>query len=135
MAVAPLIVQMEAATKELLPYACLAGVVCAGILLSYTFAGIIKLVGTNKVMRLSSRLVVNVGPIIAVIGLGLCLFRAHFNCSNNWWLAIVALGLVIIFNIFGCTVRRRFFPYSFRTSRGGYCCCCSGIDNGSKYHC
>lgn len=34
------------------------------------------------------------------IGLGLAP-SAISNCSNNWWLAIVALGLVIIFNIFG----------------------------------
>ncbi|MDE5670089.1 MAG: uracil-xanthine permease family protein [Eubacterium sp.] len=82
--------------KELLPYACL-GVACAGALY-LILAGIIKLVGINKVMRLFPPVVT--GPIIMAIGLGLAP-SAISNCSNNWWLAIVALGLVIIFNIFG----------------------------------
>lgn len=82
--------------KEMLPYACL-GVVCAG-LLYLILAGIIKVVGINKVMKLFPPVVT--GPIIMAIGLGLAP-SAIANCSNNWWLAIVALALVIIFNVFG----------------------------------
>lgn len=82
--------------KEMLPYACL-GVVCAG-LLYLILAGIIKVVGINKVMKLFPPVVT--GPIIMAIGLGLAP-SAISNCSNNWWLAIVALALVIIFNVFG----------------------------------
>lgn len=82
--------------KEMLPYACL-GVACAG-LLYLVLAGVIKLVGINKVMKLFPPVVT--GPIIMAIGLGLAP-SAITNCSKNWWLAIIALVLVIVFNIFG----------------------------------
>ena len=82
--------------KEMLPYACL-GVACAG-LLYLIVAALIKAVGVNRVMKLFPPVVT--GPIIMAIGLGLAP-SAVTNCSSNWWLAIVALALVIIFNIFG----------------------------------
>lgn len=82
--------------KEMLPYACL-GVACAG-LLYLVVAALIKAVGVNRVMKLFPPVVT--GPIIMAIGLGLAP-SAVTNCSSNWWLAIVALALVIIFNIFG----------------------------------
>lgn len=82
--------------KEMLPYACL-GVACAG-LLYLVLAAIIKLVGIHKVMKLFPPVVT--GPIIIAIGLGLAP-SAVSNCSSNWWLAIIALLLVVIFNIFG----------------------------------
>lgn len=82
--------------KEMLPYACL-GVACAG-LLYLIVAALIKAVGVNKVMKLFPPVVT--GPIIMAIGLSLAP-SAVKNCSKNWWLAIVALALVIIFNIFG----------------------------------
>lgn len=94
LAIAPL--QDGMGNKEKLPYACL-GVACAG-LLYLVLAGIIKLVGINKVMKLFPPVVT--GPIIMAIGLGLAP-SAIGNCSNNWWLAIIALVLVIVFNIFG----------------------------------
>lgn len=82
--------------KELLPYACL-GVACAGIL--YVIVSfLIKVIGVNKVMKLFPPVVT--GPIIMAIGLGLAPSAVN-NCKNNWWLAFVALALVIIFNIFG----------------------------------
>ena len=82
--------------KEMLPYACL-GVACAG-LVYLVLAAIIKLIGINKVMKFFPPVVT--GPIIVAIGLGLAPTAVN-NCSNNWWLALIALGLVIIFNIFG----------------------------------
>lgn len=82
--------------KEMLPYACL-GVACAG-LLYLVVAALIKAVGVNRVMKLFPPVVT--GPIIMAIGLGLAP-SAVTNCSSNWWLAIVALALVIVFNIFG----------------------------------
>ncbi len=82
--------------KELLPYACL-GVACAG-LLYLVVAALIKVVGVNKIMKLFPPVVT--GPIIMAIGLGLAP-SAVSNCKDNWWLAVVALALVIIFNIFG----------------------------------
>lgn len=82
--------------KELLPYACL-GVACAG-LLYVIIAAFIRAVGVNKVMKLFPPVVT--GPIIMAIGLGLAPSAVN-NCKSNWWLALVALGLVILFNIFG----------------------------------
>lgn len=84
------------ANKEMLPYACL-GVACAG-LLYLVLAAVIKLIGINKVMKLFPPVVT--GPIIIAIGLGLAP-SAVSNCSTNWWLAVIALVLVIVFNIFG----------------------------------
>ncbi len=82
--------------KEMLPYACL-GVACAG-LLYLVLAILIKIVGINKIMKIFPPVVT--GPIIIAIGLGLAP-SAISNCATNWWLAIVALALVILFNIFG----------------------------------
>lgn len=84
------------ANTEMLPYACL-GVACAG-LLYLILSALIKVVGINKVMRLFPPVVT--GPIIMAIGLGLAPSAVN-NCKTNWWLAIIALVLVIVFNIFG----------------------------------
>lgn len=95
LAVAPLN-EDGSGNKEMLPYACL-GVACAG-LVYLIVAALIKAVGVNRVMKLFPPVVT--GPIIMAIGLGLAP-SAVTNCSSNWWLAIIALALVIIFNIFG----------------------------------
>lgn len=95
LAVAPLN-EDGSGNKEMLPYACL-GVACAG-LVYLIVAALIKAIGVNRVMKLFPPVVT--GPIIMAIGLGLAP-SAVTNCSSNWWLAIVALALVIIFNIFG----------------------------------
>lgn len=95
LAVAPLN-EDGSGNKEMLPYACL-GVACAG-LVYLIVAAFIKAVGVNRVMKLFPPVVT--GPIIMAIGLGLAPSAVN-NCSSNWWLAIVALSLVIIFNIFG----------------------------------
>lgn len=84
------------ANKEMLPYACL-GVACAG-LIYLILAALIKAVGINKIMKLFPPVVT--GPIIIAIGLGLAPSAVN-NCTKNWWLAVIALVLVIIFNIFG----------------------------------
>ena len=81
---------------EKLPYAC-GGIVVAG-LLYLILALIIKLVGVKKVMRFLPPVVT--GPIIICIGLGLAP-SAVSNASTNWFLALVALGVVVIFNIWG----------------------------------
>lgn len=81
---------------EMLPYACL-GVVFAG-LLYLILALVIKLVGVSKVMKLFPPVVT--GPII--IAIGLCLAPSALNnCATSWPLAIVALVIVIAFNIWG----------------------------------
>ena len=81
---------------EKLPYAC-GGVVVAG-LLYLILALVIKIVGVKKVMRFLPPVVT--GPIIICIGLGLAP-SAVSNASSNWFLALVALGVVVIFNIWG----------------------------------
>lgn len=82
--------------KEMLPYACL-GVACAG-LVYLVVSALVKFVGVNKVMKLFPPVVT--GPIIIAIGLGLAPSAVN-NCSSNWYLAVIALVLVIFFNIFG----------------------------------
>lgn len=77
-------------------YAC-GGVVAAGCLY-FVLALIIKLVGIHKVMRFLPPVVT--GPIIICIGLSLA-GSAISNASTNWFLAVVALAVIIIFNIWG----------------------------------
>ncbi|MGN0266619.1 MAG: uracil-xanthine permease family protein [Lachnospiraceae bacterium] len=77
-------------------YAC-GGIVIAG-LLYLVLALIIKLVGVNRVMRFLPPVVT--GPIIICIGLSLA-GSAVSNASTNWFLALVALAVIIIFNIWG----------------------------------
>lgn len=77
-------------------YAC-GGVVAAGCLY-FVLAIIIKLVGIHKVMRFLPPVVT--GPIIICIGLSLA-GSAISNASTNWFLAVIALAVIIIFNIWG----------------------------------
>ncbi len=79
-----------------IPYAC-GGIVIAG-LLYLILALIIRGVGVKKVMRFLPPIVT--GPIIICIGLGLAP-SAISNASMNWPLALIALAVVIIFNIWG----------------------------------
>ncbi len=81
---------------KLLPYACL-GVACAGMVY-FILAGLIKAVGVNKVMRFFPPVVT--GPIIIAIGLGLA-GSAINNCKTDWVVALTALVVVIVFNIWG----------------------------------
>ena len=81
---------------EKLPYAC-GGIVVAG-LLYLCLALIIRFVGVRKVMRFLPPIVT--GPIIICIGLGLAP-SAISNASSCWPLALIALAVVIIFNIWG----------------------------------
>ncbi len=82
--------------EEKLPYA-LGGIVVAG-LLYVVLAGIIKLVGVHKVMRFLPPVVT--GPIIILIGLNLAP-SAVSNASTCWWLALVAMAIIVAANIWG----------------------------------
>ena len=95
-AIAPLAGDGTLTNAQLLPYACL-GVACAGIVY-LVLAGLIKLVGVQKVMRFFPPVVT--GPIIIAIGLGLA-GSAVSNCQSNWLIALIALIIVIVFNIWG----------------------------------
>ena len=77
-------------------YAC-GGIVVAG-LLYLIFALIIRMVGVKRVMRYLPPFVT--GPVIICIGLSLA-GSAINNASTNWFLALVALAVIIIFNIWG----------------------------------
>ncbi len=81
---------------ELLPYACL-GVAFAGLLyllLSLLF----KVFGANRVMRFFPPVVT--GPIVIAIGLILAPSAIN-NCSTNWLVAIIAVGTIIVCNVWG----------------------------------
>ena len=82
--------------RELLPYACF-GVMVAG-LLYLVLAAFFKAFGMKKVMRFFPPIVT--GPIIIAIGLSLS-GSAITNCSANWGIAIVAILIVIGFNMWG----------------------------------
>lgn len=82
--------------KELLPYACL-GVACAG-LVYLLLSALIKAFGTGKVMKFFPPIVT--GPIIIAIGLNLSQ-SAVDNCATNWWIALIAIVVVVVCNIWG----------------------------------
>lgn len=81
---------------ELLPYACF-GVLIAG-LMYVILAACFKIFGMKKVMRFFPPIVV--GPIIICIGLTLS-SSAINNCNTNWLIALLAIAVVIICNIWG----------------------------------
>ena len=85
---------MDPAVK--LQYTC-GGIVVAG-LLYVVLAIIIKAVGVHKVMRFLPPVVT--GPIIILIGLNLAP-SAVSNASTCWWLALVAMAIIIVANIWG----------------------------------
>lgn len=73
------------------------GVACAG-LLYLILALLFKVFGAQKVMRFFPPIVT--GPVIIAIGLTLSQ-SAVDNCSSNWLVALAAILVVIIFNIWG----------------------------------
>ncbi|MBQ8555654.1 MAG: uracil-xanthine permease [Clostridia bacterium] len=73
------------------------GVAAAG-LLYVLLSALFKVCGAEKVMRFFPPIVT--GPIIICIGITLA-NSAINNCANNWWIAILAVGIVIAFNIWG----------------------------------
>ena len=85
---------MDAAQS--LPYACI-GVFCAG-LIYFILAALIAAFGAKKVMRFFPPIVT--GPIIIAIGLTLS-GSAINNCQTNWWIALLAIVIIIVCNIWG----------------------------------
>ena len=82
--------------EEKLPYA-LGGIVVAGALY-LILALLFKLLGPQKVMRFFPPIVT--GPIIILIGLNLS-GSAIANASTCWWLALVAIAIIVVANIWG----------------------------------
>ena len=89
-------VAMGYSERVSLNYACL-GVACAG-LVYFILALICKAFGSKRVMRFFPPVVT--GPIILSIGLILSPSAIN-NCSTNWPIALVAIFVVIICNIWG----------------------------------
>ena len=81
---------------EMIPYACF-GVACAG-LLYLLLAALIKLFSAQRIMKFFPPIVT--GPIIIAIGLTLSQ-SAIDSCSSNWWIALAAILVVVLCNIFG----------------------------------
>ena len=79
-----------------LTYSCF-GVAVAG-LMYLLLAGLFKVFGTGKVMRFFPPIVT--GPVIIAIGLTLS-GTAIQSCSANWLVALVAIFVVVICNIWG----------------------------------
>lgn len=82
--------------NDLLAYACF-GVAIAG-LMYIILSSLFKIFGVKKVMRYFPPIVT--GPIIIAIGLTLS-SSAITNCRANWLIAIVAILIVIGFNMWG----------------------------------
>ena len=79
-----------------LTYACI-GVFCAG-LLYFVLAALFKFYGVRRTMRFFPPVVT--GPII--ISLGLILSSSAINnCQSNWWIALLAIVIIVVCNIFG----------------------------------
>ena len=81
---------------EMLPYACF-GVACAG-LVYLVLSLLFKVFGVRKVMRFFPPIVT--GPIIIAIGLSLSSSAVN-NCQASWPIALVAILVVIVCNIWG----------------------------------
>ena len=81
---------------NLLPYACM-GVAVAG-LVYLVLAGFFKAFGASKVMRFFPPIVT--GPIIICIGMTLA-GSAITNCHTNWVVALSAIVVVVVCNIWG----------------------------------
>ena len=82
--------------NALLPYACF-GVLIAGLM--YVILSVLfKIFGVKKVMRFFPPIVT--GPIIIAIGLTLS-SSAINNCKANWLVAVVAIAIVVGFNMWG----------------------------------
>ena len=94
-AIAPVLADGSANTA-MLPYACF-GVAVAG-LVYLVLAAMFKAFGANKVMRYFPPIVT--GPIIICIGLSLA-GSAISNCRTNWLIALVAILIVVVCNIWG----------------------------------
>ncbi len=75
----------------------LGGVVVAG-LLYLVLALLFKLLGAKKVMRFFPPIVT--GPMIILIGLNLS-GSAIQNAQTCWWLALVAIAIIVVANIWG----------------------------------
>ena len=83
--------------KEFGPAAAGGGLIAAGAMY-LLFSGIVKLLGTDRLLRVFPPVVT--GPVIIVIGLGLSSVAVN-QAKTNWWLALVTLAAAVIASIYG----------------------------------
>ena len=83
--------------KEMGPAAAAGGLIAAG-LMYVLFSGLVKLLGTERLLRVFPPVVT--GPVIIVIGLGLSSVAVN-QAKSNWWLALVTLLAAIVASISG----------------------------------
>ena len=86
----------DASQLNWIPYAGV-GVVCAGLMYA-VLSALFKTFGAQKVMRFFPPIVT--GPVIICIGLTLANTAVN-NCATNWWIALLAIAIVVICNIWG----------------------------------
>ena len=85
-----------APNTEMLPYACM-GVAVAG-LIYLVMALLFKCFGPQRVMKFFPPIVT--GPVIICIGMNLA-GTAIGNCETNWMVAVMAILIVVVCNIWG----------------------------------
>lgn len=83
--------------KEFGPAAAGGGLMAAG-LMYLLFSGLVKLLGTDRLLRVFPPVVT--GPVIIVIGLGLSSVAVN-QAKTNWWLALATLLAAIVASIYG----------------------------------
>ncbi|GGS32644.1 uracil-xanthine permease family protein [Deinococcus knuensis] len=83
--------------KEFGPAAAGGGLIAAGVMY-LLFSGLVKLLGTDRLLRVFPPVVT--GPVIIVIGLGLSSVAVN-QAKTNWWLALVTLGAAVIASLYG----------------------------------
>ena len=108
-AIAPL--NADGTPSELLPYACF-GVACAG-LLYLVLAALFRAYGTSKVMKYFPPVVT--GPIIISIGLNLAPSALN-NVETCWWVALIAIIIVVSAPWIGLPIRYERTVFSIFTS-------------------
>jgi len=113
---------------QALPYACI-GVFCAG-LLYFILAALFAAFGPQKVMKYFPPIVT--GPIIIAIGLILA-GSAVNNCTQNWWIALVAIVIIIVCNIWGKGMIR-IIPILLGVFGSYLVAACFGLCDFSKVH-
>ncbi len=83
--------------KEFGPAAAGGGLIAAG-LMYLLFSGLVKLFGTQRLLRVFPAVVT--GPVIIVIGLGLSSVAVD-QAKSNWWLALATLTSAVVASVYG----------------------------------
>lgn len=83
--------------KEFGPGAAAGGLIAAGAMY-LLFSGLVRVLGTGRLLRVFPPIVT--GPVILVIGLGLSSVAVN-QAKTNWWLALVTLGAAVVASLYG----------------------------------